>query len=93
VSIQTVGIILVVAMLVTPAATAELLVDRFWDLVRVAVGIAVLSAVVGLYVSYYLDIASGASIVLIETICFVAALALSPRSGWLARRRATTAVA
>ena len=63
VSIQTVGIILVIAMLVTPAATAELLVDRFWDLVRVAVGIAVLSAVVGLYVSYYLDIASGASIV------------------------------
>ena len=52
-----------------------------------------LSAVIGLYVSYYLDIASGASIVLIETICFVAALALSPRSGWLARRQATTAVA
>ena len=70
VSIQTVGIILVVAMLVTPAATAELLVDRFWDLVRVAIAVAVVAAVVGLYVSYYLSIASGASIVLVETICF-----------------------
>jgi ABC-type Mn2+/Zn2+ transport system permease subunit len=87
VSIQTVGIILVVAMLVTPAATAELLVDRFWDLVRVAVGIAVVSAVVGLYLSYYLDIASGATIVLVETACFTIALFLSPKSGWLARRR------
>jgi manganese/iron transport system permease protein len=91
VSIQTVGIILVVAMLVTPAATAELLVDRFWDLVRVAIAVAVVSAVVGLYVSYYLSIASGASIVLVETICFAIALALSPKSGWLARRRASTA--
>ena len=95
VSIQTVGIILVVAMLVTPAATAELLVDRFWDLVRVAIAVAVVAAVVGLYVSYYLSIASGASIVLVETICFAIALVLSPKSGgsragvrWqLARRR------
>ncbi|MFL5685532.1 MAG: metal ABC transporter permease [Chloroflexota bacterium] len=87
VSIQTVGIILVVAMLVTPAATAELLVDRFWDLVRVAIAVAVVSAVLGLYVSYYLSIASGASIVLVETICFAMALLLSPKSGWLARRR------
>ena len=86
VSIQTVGIILVVAMLVTPAATAELLVDRFWDLVRVAIAVAVVAAVVGLYVSYYLSIASGASIVLVETICFAIALVLSPKSGWFARR-------
>jgi ABC-type Mn2+/Zn2+ transport system permease subunit len=91
VSIQTVGIIMVVAMLVTPAATAELLVDRFWDLVRVAIAIAVVAAVVGLYVSYYLNIASGASIVLVETGCFAIALALSPRSGWLARRRVAQA--
>lgn len=87
VSIQTVGIIMVVAMLVTPAATAELLVDRFWDLVRVAIGVAVIGSVVGLYLSYYLNIASGASIVLVETFCFAVALVLSPRSGWLSRRR------
>jgi ABC-type Mn2+/Zn2+ transport system permease subunit len=87
VSIQTVGIIMVVAMLVTPAATAELLVDRFWDLVRVAIAVAVVSAVVGLYLSFYLNIAPGASIVLVETLCFVVALVVSPRSGVLGRRR------
>jgi manganese/iron transport system permease protein len=87
VSIQTVGIVLVVAMLVTPAATGQLLVDRFWDLVRVAIAVAVVSAVVGLYLSYYLNVASGASIVLIETLCFALALLLSPKSGWVGRRR------
>ena len=86
VSIQTVGIILVVAMLVTPAATAELLVDRFWDLVRVAIVVAVFAAVVGLYLSYYLNIASGASIVLVETLCFAVALLVSPNVGSLSRR-------
>lgn len=87
VSIQTVGIVLVVAMLVTPAATGQLLVDRFWDLVRVAIAVAVVSALVGLYLSYYLNVASGASIVLIETLCFGLALALSPKTGLVGRRR------
>ena len=87
VSIQTVGIVLVVAMLVTPAATGQLLVDRFWDLVRVAIVVSIVAAVVGLYASYYLNVASGASIVLVETVCFALALALSPKTGWLARRR------
>jgi ABC-type Mn2+/Zn2+ transport system permease subunit len=86
-SIQTVGIVMVVAMLVTPAATAQMLVDRFWDLVRIAIGVAVFAAVVGLYVSYYVNVASGASIVLVETLCFAAALAVSPKTGWLRRRR------
>ena len=84
VSIQTVGIVLVVAMLVTPAATGQLLVDRFWDLVRVAIAVAVVSALVGLYLSYYLNVASGASIVLIETLFFALALLFSPKSGWIA---------
>jgi manganese/iron transport system permease protein len=91
VSIQTVGIILVVAMLVTPAATAELLVDRFWDLVRVAIAVAVVAAIVGLYLSYYLNIASGASIVLVETVCFAVALVVSRRSGLIRRRRGVSA--
>jgi manganese/iron transport system permease protein len=90
VSIQAVGIILVVAMLVTPAATAQLLVIRFDRLIVVAVVIAVVSAVLGLYVSFYMSVASGASIVLIETLAFVAALVLSPRSGLIASRRART---
>ena len=91
VSIQTVGIVLVVAMLVTPAATGQLLVDRFWDLVRVAIAVAVVSALVGLYLSYYLNVASGASIVLIETLCFALALALSPKTGWVTRWRRAAA--
>jgi len=90
VSIQAVGIIMVVAMLVTPAATGQLLMDEFWDLVKVAVGVAVVSAVTGLYLAFYLDVASGASIVLVETLCFVLALLFSPKSGWLRRRRGTT---
>jgi len=88
VSIQAVGIILVVAMLVTPAATGQLLVVRFWDLVRIAIVVAIVSAVSGLYLSFYLNVASGASIVLVETLLFVLALLFSPRSGWITRRRA-----
>jgi manganese/iron transport system permease protein len=91
VSIQTVGIILVVAMLVTPAATAELLVDRFSDLIRVAICVAVVAAVIGLYLSYYLNIASGASIVLVETACFMVVLALSPKTGLLRGAREVAA--
>jgi manganese/iron transport system permease protein len=87
VSIQAVGIIMVVAMLVTPAATGQLLVDRFWDMVRVAIAVALVAAVSGLYLSFYLNVASGASIVLVETLIFGLALLLSPKSGWLGRRR------
>jgi manganese/iron transport system permease protein len=87
VSIQAVGIIMVVAMLVTPAATGQLLVDKFWDLVKIAVGVALVAAVVGLYVSFYANVASGASIVLVETLFFALALLFSPKSGWLSRRR------
>jgi manganese/iron transport system permease protein len=87
VSIQAVGIIMVVAMLVTPAATGQLLVDKFWDLVKIAIAVAVLAAVSGLYVSFYLNVASGASIVLVETLLFGLALVFSPKSGWLQRRR------
>ena len=87
VSIQAVGIIMVVAMLVTPAATGQLLVDRFWDLVKIAIGVAVVAAVAGLYISFYANVASGASIVLVETLFFALALLFSPKSGWLSRRR------
>jgi ABC-type Mn2+/Zn2+ transport system permease subunit len=88
VSIQAVGIILVVAMLVTPAATAQLLATRFSRLVAVAIAIAAFSAVAGLYLSFYLNVASGATVVLTETAFFAAALLLGPRVGLIARRRA-----
>jgi manganese/iron transport system permease protein len=85
VSIQAVGIILVVAMLVTPSATAQLLVVRFNRMITVAIALAAASAVIGLYVSFYLNLASGASIVLVETLWFALALVLGPRTGVLAR--------
>jgi manganese/iron transport system permease protein len=91
VSIQAVGIIMVVAMLVTPSATAQLLVVRFGQMMGLAVGIATISAVVGLYLSFYLNLASGASIVLVETAAFVLALAIGPRTGILARARRASA--
>jgi len=87
VSIQAVGIILVVAMLVTPAATAQLLVVRFEQLLSVAIAIAGLAGLAGLYASYYLNVPSGPAIVLLETGAFLAALAFGPRTGLVATRR------
>jgi manganese/iron transport system permease protein len=74
VSLQAVGIILVVAMLVTPAATAQLLSHSFGRLISIAVAVGVACPVVGLYASYWLNSASGATIVLVETAVFVLAL-------------------
>jgi len=88
VSIQAVGIVMVVAMLVTPAATAQLLVVRFERLMFLAAAFATIAAVSGLYVSFYANLASGASIVLIETLFFVVALLFGPRSGLLSGRLA-----
>ncbi len=77
VSLQAVGIVLVVAMITTPAATAQLLVKRFGQMIALAALIGVTSSIVGLYVSYALDIASGASIVLTETFAFLVALLMT----------------
>lgn len=70
VSLQAVGIILVVAMLITPAATGQLLATSFARLVAIAVVIGVASPAVGLYLSYWLDAAAGATIVLVQTLVF-----------------------
>ncbi|MFZ5433167.1 MAG: metal ABC transporter permease, partial [Calditrichota bacterium] len=70
VSLQTVGIALMVAMLVTPAATAYLLVQRLPLMMLLAAIIAVLSGIIGLYLSYFAGIASGAAIVLVATAIF-----------------------
>jgi len=85
VSLKAVGIILVVAMLVTPAATAQLLTVRFGRMMALAILVGIVSAVVGLYVSLWADAASGATIVLVETALFVAAMTLGPRTGLLAK--------
>jgi manganese/iron transport system permease protein len=73
VSLQTVGVALMVAMLVTPAATAYLLTHRLSTMMVLASVFASLSGVIGLYLSYYLNIASGAAIVLTATLFFVLA--------------------
>jgi ABC-type Mn2+/Zn2+ transport system permease subunit len=85
VSLKAVGIILVVAMLVTPAATAQLLTVRFGRMMALAILVGIISAVVGLYVSLWADAASGATIVLVETALFGAAMTLGPRTGLLAK--------
>jgi ABC-type Mn2+/Zn2+ transport system permease subunit len=89
VSLQAVGIILVVAMLVTPAATAQLLTIRFGRLIGIAAGIGVIAPLIGLYLSYWLNAASGATIVIVESVLF--GLALAGR-GIAGRRARATAV-
>jgi manganese/iron transport system permease protein len=86
ISLQAVGIILVVAMLVTPAATAQLMTVRFLAMMGLAVVVGVGSSIGGLYLSYWLDVASGATIVLVQTGLFLVAFVLGPRTGLLARR-------
>ena len=91
VSLQAVGIILVVAMLVTPAATAQMLTVRFTRMMLVAALVGIASSIVGLYLSYWLDVASGATIVLVQTGMFLLALVFGPR-GLLGRRRGGNAL-
>lgn len=81
VALKVVGIVLVVAMLVTPAATAQLLVRRVPAIMLVAVICGAVAAAAGLYISYYANVASGAAIVLVATGMFVLALLLSPQRG------------
>jgi len=86
VSLQTVGVGLVAAMLVTPAATASLLTRRLPAMMAAAAVVGGLSSVAGLYLSYYLDVASGAAIVLVATAAFLAAFLFAPRRGLVWRR-------
>jgi len=82
-SLQTVGIILVVAMLITPAATAYLLVDRLPTMIFLASTFGVLSAIIGLYFSFTYNLASGATIVVVATVMFLIAFIFSPKHGLL----------
>ena len=86
VALQAVGVILVVAMLIIPGATAHLLTDRFGRMLLIAPAISVACAVIGLYVSYYLDTASGGMIVLTQGAVFALVYLFSPSQGLLGRR-------
>ncbi|TVP84994.1 MAG: metal ABC transporter permease [Alkalicoccus sp.] len=82
-SLQTVGIILVVAMLITPGATAYLLTDRFPVMLVFSAFFGALSAVIGLFFSVMYDVASGASIVLAASVFFLLAFLFAPKQGLL----------
>ena len=81
VGLQTVGIVLVVAMLITPGATAYLLTDKFDRLSLISVLSSIVSSVVGIYLSYWFDIETGGSIVLVQTFIFLFAFLFAPRYG------------
>jgi ABC-type Mn2+/Zn2+ transport system permease subunit len=91
ISLQTVGVALLVAMLVTPAATAYLLTRRLWHMMIVGAAVGALSSVAGLYLSFYINVASGAAVVLVCTAFFVLAFLFAPRRGalwsWLRSRQ------
>ena len=78
-AIQAVGIVMVVALLVTPAATAYLFTSRFHHMILASVVVGAFSALLGIYLSYYLDLASGAAIILVATALFFVTLALTGR--------------
>jgi manganese/iron transport system permease protein len=86
ISMQVTGVALVTAMLVTPAATAYLLTRRFPEMVLLSALFGLLAGIVGLYASYYLNIASGASVVLSATVFFLLAFLFAPRKGWITTR-------
>ena len=88
VSLQTVGVGLVAAMLVTPAATAYLLTRRLSRMMALSAVVGAASSVAGLYFSYYLNVASGAAVVLTATVVFMVAFVAAPQRGLIARRLA-----
>ena len=86
-ALQTVGAFLVIAMVVTPGATAYLLTDRFPRLIAISVAMGATTSFVGAYLSYFIDGATGGVIVVLQTLVFLAAFFLAPRHGYLAARR------
>ncbi len=86
-ALQTVGAFLVIAMVVTPGATAYLLTDRFPRLIMVSVAIGTLSSLIGAYSSYFIDGATGGIIVCLQTAMFLLAFVFAPKHGLLAQRK------
>lgn len=93
-ALQTVGAFLVIAMVVTPGATAYLLTDRFPRLLLLSVAIGAGTSFFGAYISYFLDGATGGIIICLQTLLFLLAFTFAPKHGYLAaRRKAREAVA
>ncbi len=85
-ALQTAGIILVVAMLVTPGAIAYLLTDRFDRMLMISVAASVSSCVLGTYFSYHFDVSTGGSIVVLLTLFFILAMVFAPKYGIFAQQ-------
>jgi len=86
-ALQTVGAFLVIAMVVTPGATAYLLTDRFPRLLLLSVAIGSVTSFVGAYISFFLDGATGGVIICLQTLLFLVAFFLAPKHGYLAARK------
>jgi manganese/iron transport system permease protein len=91
-ALLTVGAFLVIAMVVTPGATAYLLTDRFGRLCALASGIGAASGLAGAYASYFLDGATGGIIVVLQTLLFFVALVFAPKHGMIAAKRRARAL-
>jgi manganese/iron transport system permease protein len=85
-AMQTVGAFLVVALVVTPGATAYLLSDRFPRVILISVAIGVVTSFIGAYASFFIDGATGGIIVVLQTLIFLSAFVFAPKHGWLAAR-------
>ena len=90
-ALQTVGAALVIAMVITPGATAYLLTDRFGQLIALSVAIGATTSAVGTYISYFLDGSTGGVIVTLQTLMFLTAFVFAPKHGILAQRRKSQA--
>ena len=86
-ALQTVGAVLVIAMVVTPGATAYLLTDRFGVMISIAVVLGAVTGAVGAYASFFLDGATGGLIVVFQTLLFLAVFIVAPKHGLIATRR------
>ncbi len=84
-ALQTVGVILVISLLVTPGSLAYLLTDRFDRMLGIAIASSVFACVAGTYVSYHLDVSTGGAIVVVLTLLFVITMILAPKYGILAQ--------
>ena len=86
-ALQAVGACLVVAMLITPGATAYLLTDRFGKMLWLSSAMGVVTSLVGAYLSYFINGATGGCIVTLQTLVFLAAFIFAPKHGMLASKR------
>lgn len=87
IALQTVGVVMVVALLITPAATAQLLTRSLWAMMTLGAAIGAACSVAGLYIAWHADVSASASIVLSATALFAAAFLFSPSRGWVWQTR------